>query len=834
MDQSTLRGPACAKEPAQVWHQGKTHTAMNAQQHTPSAAGTTRLLRRFLRLLIPAFLLASTLGLYAISALTFGDERSGVATRVSSLASRTATVLNSLPQGELRAPRDSILTLLLSDPAITCAQLIDGDGRMLAVAPAQLGCRESNATATIDSPIRSQSGAVLRVHYNLAELEERSQLFRIFTLLSLLGSLVVAAAASWFSFRLTVGRPVHALLQAIRTTHLLGKPTKVEVVPDDEMGSVILAFNDMQDKLDEEARRNAEALRRLDYIYNETPALMFSIDSKGTIISASGHWLDETGFRRDEIIGAPLRQFISVQAGQDFDASQDAIIKAERPLRDLPFTLTCKNGMRREVLMAVVPDIEANKGAQFCVLSDISGLKEAQVELRRQAVTDHLTHLPNRQGLFEHLGDLKKADAAELAGCALLFIDLDNFKTVNDTLGHDAGDQLLRAAAGRLRNSVSRNDFLARLGGDEFAIVLHGMNSPDDATVVAERIIETFTKPFRLGEASAIVGTSIGIANFADSIDGDDILRLADLAMYQSKQSGRNCVSRYSDDLTAKVVGRDRLLRRIREGLMKQELRFHYQPIVDLETMKPVGIEALLRLDHANGEALSPAEVIRTAEEAGLIGAISTWSLGEGVRIAESEHKSIGGRGRYLSINLSPKQLTQEFVAGIVSRLQEAPEVARSLVFEITETALFRQDEDVGAMIASLRATGARIALDDFGTGFSSLGHLQRFPVDMLKLDSSFVEGLSGDSDDARRRRAVIRATSALAQELNMKIVAEGLEDHNSLNLLKSFGITMGQGYLFSAPAPLRVTMGWIEAFDRPTLPGGNIIPLARANINGR
>ena len=805
-----------------------------AKHHTPGSAGTTRLLRRFLRLLLPAFLLASTCGLYLLSTLTFGDERTGVAVRVSNLAFRTAGVLNTLPQGDFKEAQGAILTLLMSDPAISCAQLFDGDGRMIAATPILQGCRDTQGTAIAEAPVRIQPGALLRVHYNLAELESRSQLFRIFTLLSLLGSLLVAAAASWFSFRLTVGRPVHALLQAIRTTHLLGKPTKIEVVPDDEMGSVILAFNDMQDKLDAEARRNAEALRRLDYIYNEMPALMFSVDNTGRIISASGHWFDETGYRREELIGTPMRDVLSVTEGDDFAASEEMIITAQRPLRDLPFTLTCKDGMRRDVLMAVVPDIEANQGTQFCVLSDISGLKEAQVELRRQAVTDHLTHLPNRQGLFEHLAELKNASALERDRCALLFIDLDNFKSVNDTLGHEAGDQLLRAAAGRLRNCVYRKDFLARLGGDEFAIVLGGMHSENDATIVAERIIEAFAKPFRLGEASAVVGTSIGIANFADSNDGDDILRLADLAMYQSKQSGRNCVSRYSNDLTARVVGRDRLVRRIREGLAQQAFRFHFQPIVDLDTLKPVGVEALLRLDHSNGDVVPPSDVIRTAEEAGLIGAVSAWCLSEGVRIAEGEHASLGGRGRFLAINLSPKQLTREFISGMVARLQAAPEIANALVFEITETALFRQDEDVGAMIASLRATGARIALDDFGTGFSSLGHLQRFPVDMLKLDKGFVGGLSGDSDDARRRRAVIKATSALARDLNIRIVAEGIEDHTSLNLLKGFGIGMGQGYLFSPPAPLRVAMDWVDAFDKAGQPGGKIIPLARPNLNGR
>jgi len=796
---------------------------------SPEKTGTTRLLTRFLRLLLPAFLFASSLGLYVLGAFTFGDERSAIVTRIGNLAARTAAAVNKISDHHQASQTESVLSLMLADPAVACGFIADQSGKVIAAAPARVGCAGSQHAAQVDIKLQNPVGATLCVKYNLTELEDRGKLFRIFTLIALLGSLFVAAAASWFSFRVTVGKPVNALLTAIRTTNMLGKPTKVSEAPDDELGSVIHAFNSMQDKLESEARRNADALRRLDYIYNETPALMFSIDAEGVIIHASGHWLDETGYRREDIVGAPLGQFLSAAPGEDFDTIRRTIVEATRPLRDIPFTLARKNGERMEVLMAVVPDIEADQVAKLCVLSDISGLKNAQVELRRQAVTDHLTGLPNRQGLFEHLSTIKHAGPAEAEASALLFIDLDNFKTVNDTLGHAAGDQLLKAAAGRLRNCISRKDCLARLGGDEFAIVLHGLRQPDDALLVADRIIKAFVNPFRIGEANALVGSSIGIAHFSEGENNDDILRLADLAMYQSKQSGKNCVSRYSNDMSARVLSRDIMVRKIRDALNEDRFVFHFQPIVDLETMRPVGMEALLRLNCPNDGLLAPYEIIKAAEETGLIGRITSWGVAEGLSVARNQQSRIADRSRYISINLSPKQITAEFMSELIARLKGNPRVARSMVFEITETALFRQDEDVSGMLADLRATGARIALDDFGTGYSSLGHIHRFPVDIIKLDRSFVGGLGQDNEDARRRRALIKATAALAGELGMAIIAEGIEDNESLGVIRDFGIRYGQGYLFSTPMPANVALDWLDAFDRQAGQDGNVVQLARS-----
>ena len=795
--------------------------------HAPRT-GTGKLLARFLRLLLPVFLIASSIGLYVLGTFTFGDERNQLATRIGNLAARTASTINRMPNDMTRAQRDAILSPLLADSAVSCALLIGGDGGVRAAAPQGIGCKGAESAAVIEVPVSQvQGGGKLCVKYNLAELAERSGLFRTFTQLALLGSLLVAGLASWFSFRTTVGRHVLSLLNAIQKTRQLGTPARVENVPDDELGAVIAAFNDMQSDLESEANRRASVLRRLDYIYNDTPALMFSIDRGGNIRTVSGHWLEETGWQRSDVTGAPLEKFLCCPSGTNMTAITQMILAADRPLRDIPLSLLRQDGSQMDVLLASVPDIDDAETAKLCVLSDISGLRAAQNELRQQAITDHLTGLPNRQALFEHLSAFKNNERDDLLTKALLFIDLDNFKTVNDTLGHDAGDQLLRAATRRIRNCIASRDFLARLGGDEFAIVLHGLRTLEDANVIANRIIAAMAVPFRLGEATAEVGASIGIAGFADCGSGDDVLRLADLAMYQSKQSGKNCVSRYSSDLTAKVVARDLMVRKIRDALANDHLRFHLQPIIDMNSMQVKGAEALLRLDCPNDGLISPVEIIKVAEETGLIGQISTWSVAEAIRLSEKHMQALGGLGRYLSVNLSPRQITRAFIEELVARLLASPGIAKSLVFEITETALFGQDVEVSELLHRLRGTGARIALDDFGTGYSSLGHVHRFPVDIIKLDRSFVKALAGDDGDARRCRALIRATAALASELDMTIIAEGIEDQATMDRLRGFGVPLGQGYLFAPPLPVDSFRQWLDAFGRTKAEAPNVVKFA-------
>jgi diguanylate cyclase (GGDEF)-like protein/PAS domain S-box-containing protein len=587
----------------------------------------------------------------------------------------------------------------------------------------------------------------------------------------------------------------------------------------------------MQGRLDAEAKANDAALRRLDYVYNDMPALMFSLDSQGMIRTVSGHWLEATGFDRDEISGTHFSMVLSVETTAELEYIKDQVKAGNRALRDIPLELRRKDGSVMHVMLAAVPDIGGEKASLLCVLSDISALKSAQTKLERQTTTDHLTGLANRKGLSEHLANLSDISVAAPMKSALLFIDLDNFKTVNDTLGHHAGDELLKAAMDRVSKSIAKHDFLARLGGDEFAVVLHGLRRDEDAQVVADRILAAVSQPFRIADSVANVGASIGIASFSHSFSPEEVLRQADLAMYKSKQSGKNSWSFYSDDLTASMVAREVMVQKIRRGLLKHHFRFYLQPIVELETLTPVGAEALLRMECPNDGLVPPQEIIKTAEETGLIEQITSWSVAEGFRIAHDRAEYFKNKNRYLSVNLSARQVNRIFIGELVQRLRERPDLAKSMVFEITETALFNSGENIAEILTSLRQTGARVALDDFGTGYSSLGHLHGYPVDLIKLDRSFLKDLNNPTEDGRRKRGLVRATATMAQELGVNMIAEGIEDMATLTVLREFGIKYGQGYLFSRPMPERQCAQWLAAFSHKEPVQAKLVTVQGKNV---
>jgi diguanylate cyclase (GGDEF)-like protein len=424
-----------------------------------------------------------------------------------------------------------------------------------------------------------------------------------------------------------------------------------------------------------------------------------------------------------------------------------------------------------------------------------------------------LTGLPNRQGLFEVLAELSADRQAE---ASVIFVDLDNFKWVNDTLGHEAGDIVLQEAARRFAQCVREGDTIARLGGDEFAIVTRSSNSSSVARGIADRALRAMSTPFIYGNNTFFVGCSVGFASLGKHTRStEELLRLADLAMYNSKQEGRNRISEYSTDLGERTQSLAATHARIRTALKENQFRLFYQPIIRLSTMQIAGAEALLRLQCPNEGAIPAAEVIRVAEQSGLIGQIGEWVLQEGFdRIASGMPQDIA-QGSYLSINLSPKQLDRRFMRDLADRLAGSPGIARHLVLEITETALLDQDESVASFIRDIRATGARVALDDFGIGYSSLNYISRFPVDIVKLDRSFISGLSASiAEGGSRNLALIKATVTLAGELDMAIVAEGIEDEATLRTLQDLGIDLGQGYLFSPPLPEQPFVEWLSAFS--------------------
>jgi diguanylate cyclase (GGDEF)-like protein len=427
-------------------------------------------------------------------------------------------------------------------------------------------------------------------------------------------------------------------------------------------------------------------------------------------------------------------------------------------------------------------------------LAELSRLKE---QLRFQAFHDSLTGLPNRPLLIEQVEVRLAAPDPE---ATILYIDLDDFKFVNDSLGHAAGDQVLVAAGERIRECLSPGDLAARLGGDEFAVLLATGGPHDRAAVVGDRILRTLRAPFVLNGQELTLGGSVGIAVGRTGQTADDLLRDADVAMYAAKAGGKRRVARFDPSMHAALVARHTLSGELARALARDELQVHYQPIVELATGQPIAAEALVRWRHPVRGYLPPDEFISIAEETGSILALGRFVLMEAVARAAHWRRMPGVPADFkVSINVSPLQLLQvEFVAEVTAALAAADLPPEALILEMTETVMLRDTQPTMAKLDELKRLGVGIAIDDFGTGYSSLGYLRRFPVDVLKIARDFVPlpMLARREDDW----AVANTIVALGRTMNMRIVAEGIEHPSQLDRLLAMGCEFGQGYLFLRP----------------------------------
>ena len=430
-------------------------------------------------------------------------------------------------------------------------------------------------------------------------------------------------------------------------------------------------------------------------------------------------------------------------------------------------------------------------------LHELSRLKE---ELRHQAFHDSLTGLPNRPAFVEEV-ELRLAVTAEGdVPPVVAFLDLDDFKIVNDTLGHAAGDQLLVAVAERIGEQLRPGDLVARFGGDEFALLPAAGSTVDDALAMTQRIIVGLELPFRVLGTDVIVGCSAGISAVRDDSPVDEVLRNADVAMYRAKAYGKRRVEVFDPTMHSSIVERHELTSDLGRSVSRGELAVHYQPIVALTSGLVVGVEALVRWNHPTRGPIDPTEFIRLAEENGTILALGRSVLQTATRQVVEWHRLPGLANLSLSVNLSPLQLQHPgFVEEVVTELHEAGIDPRDLTFEMTETAMFRDITATIATLESLRSLGIRIAMDDFGTGYSSLAYLRRFPVDSLKIARELIAGPS-ESDDPEAW-AFARAIIALGNSLSLPIVAEGIETPEQLRVLRRLGCGLGQGYLFGRPA---------------------------------
>ncbi|MDQ1633900.1 MAG: hypothetical protein QOJ32_709 [Frankiaceae bacterium] len=440
-------------------------------------------------------------------------------------------------------------------------------------------------------------------------------------------------------------------------------------------------------------------------------------------------------------------------------------------------------------------------------IRDVGERKRLENALTRQAYSDALTGLPNRV-LFQSRVEQALRVRSTASGVALLFCDLDGFKAVNDVQGHAAGDHLLKVVAARLCECVRPFDTVARLGGDEFAVLLTGPDVEECAVEIAERIAAYIAEPITMPDRSAHVGTSIGLAVSTPYItDADNLLRQADLAMYEAKRRATGGWMRFEPGMLSELAERAEIETDLRLASANRQLAVVYQPLRDIATGKLVGAEALLRWRHPTRGFVPPDRFIRIAEQIGLIGQLGTWVLAEACRAGRRWHDAISAQAQaegvpeglfHISVNISARQLHGGLVDDVRNVLAETGLPAHALLLEVTETVLMERVDEAVALLRELKALGVRIAVDDFGTGYSSLSYLARFPVDVLKIDRSFVERL-GKEDDANE---LVRMIIGLGRALSLRIVAEGVETGGQLEALRGMGCDVAQGFLFMRPVP--------------------------------
>jgi diguanylate cyclase (GGDEF)-like protein/PAS domain S-box-containing protein len=441
--------------------------------------------------------------------------------------------------------------------------------------------------------------------------------------------------------------------------------------------------------------------------------------------------------------------------------------------------------------------------AVVLTIRDVSAQKALEGELTRQAFQDSLTGLPNRALLGDRINQAVARNLRSGGRVELLLVDLDDFKKVNDTLGHVAGDELIRAVAERMGGCIRPADTLARLGGDEFAVLVEDLDDLELAAL-AERLLAVVRLPVRVGNRDLVTTASIGIASAkithtATEADTHELLRDADLAMYAAKTAGRDRYVIFDEAMYADALQEAEARVRLEQALAADEFLVHYQPIVDLPSGRLIGVEALVRWQHPERGLLGPDTFIGLAEQTGLIVPLGHWVLAEACRQAAAWHRDVPGAEQLrVSVNLSARQFQHtELVADVAGVLRDSGIDPGRVVLEITESLLMQDTDATISTLRELRDLGVHIAIDDFGTGYSSLSYLRRFPIDILKIDKAFIDGIATDPDDATLAEAVVQ----LGRALRLQTVAEGIENVDQHSLLSALGCTYGQGYLFARPA---------------------------------
>jgi len=596
------------------------------------------------------------------------------------------------------------------------------------------------------------------------------------------------------------GRSHHTDKEIFWNKDKTGFPVEYAVTPvreDDALAGAVISFKDITERKEAEKHLQESAL-----IIESTPQGVITTDTKGIIQSVNPAFLANAGYRREEVIGRTPRFLRSGHHPRSFyDALWDELEQRGQWQGEIWNRRKSGEVYPEWLSVNALRDSEGHVTHYIGIYSDISTHHEVQQRLHHLAYYDGLTSLPNRELFSDRLGLALAQARRERHAVAVMFLDLDRFKNINDSLGHSVGDRLLKAVANRLRRTIREGDTIARIGGDEFTVILPALDVPQNAGRVARKILNAFVRPFKLEGREFYITGSIGISVYPhDGEDLETLTRQADTAMYRAKELGRNNYQFYRPDMSARFQKRLVLENDLRRALENCELYLVYQPQVDIRDGHVVGVEALARWDHPVLGEVSPSTFIPIAEETGLICQVGVWGLRTACREAV-QWVEAGGEQFRVAVNLSAQQLRQGGLAQTVADiLAETGLDPRSLALELTESVLMENSAANVSTLEEVVEMGVQIHLDDFGTGYSSLSYIKRFSIDKLKIDQSFVRDIPGDADG----RALTAMIIAMAHATNIRVAAEGVERQEQLDFLREQGCDEMQGFLFSKPVPAK------------------------------